>query len=70
MIDKIGHQLDQLFDHKELRIIGYEKEDFPQECVVFTYQGGDTFLACDLHVQELICDTRGALAGLLTYPHP
>ncbi len=69
MIEKIDHQLDQLFSDKEFRVTGFEKEGRLQGCVVFTYQGGATFLTCDLHVHGLIDETRDALAGLLTYLH-
>lgn len=69
MIDKIGHELDQLFAAEERRIVGYEPDGRLEGYVVFTYEGGDTFLVCDLHVRELIYGTPEALRGLLTYLH-
>ncbi len=69
MIHKIDHELDQLFAHEERRIVGYEDGGRIQGYIVFTYQPGDTFLICDLHVRELIYETREALAALLAYLH-
>ncbi len=69
MIEKIDHQLDQLFGDEDLRITGFEKNGRLEGYVAFNYQAGDTYLTYDLHVQELIFETREALAGLLTCLH-
>lgn len=69
MIHKIDRELDQLFAHEQRRIVGYEDGGRIRGYIVFTYEPGDTFLICDLHVRELIYETREALAALLAYLH-
>lgn len=67
MIHKIDHELDQLFDNGEQRIIGYERDGQLRGYLVFTYERGGTFLTYDLHVRELIYETPEALSALLTF---
>ncbi len=67
MIHKIDHELDQLFDDGDRRIVGFDSDGQLRGYLVFTYEDGDAFLTYDLHVCELIYETREALSALLAF---
>jgi predicted acetyltransferase len=67
MIHKTEHELDQLFEHEERRVVGYEEEGELRGYMVFTFEEDETFLINDLHVREFVYETREALAALLGY---
>lgn len=67
MIHKTERELDQLFDHQERRIVGYQEDGRLEGYLVFTFERDGSFLINDLHVREFIYETPEALAGLLAY---
>ena len=67
MIHKTERELDQLFEHRERRVIGYAKDGQLQGYLVFTFERDGSFLVNDLYVREFVYETRQALAGLLAY---
>jgi predicted acetyltransferase len=67
MIHKRERELDQLFEHEERRVVGYEKDGRLEGYLVFTFERDGSFLVNDLYVREFIHESREALAGLLAY---
>jgi len=69
MIHKTERELDQLLEHEERRVVGYEEDGRLEGYLVFTFERDGSFLVNDLYVREFIYETREALAGLLAYLH-
>jgi len=67
MIHKTERELDQLFEHRGRRVIGYAKDGQLEGYLVFTFEREGSFLVNDLYVREFVYETREALAGLLAY---
>ena len=67
MIHKTDREMAQLFKRQGWRVVGYEEGGQLFGYLVFSFEQGDTFLVNDLHVRELIYETRDALAALLAY---
>lgn len=67
MIYKTDREIDQLFEREERRVVGYEEDDQLRGYLVFGFEQDGAFLVNDLHVRELIYETRDALACLLAY---
>jgi predicted acetyltransferase len=69
MIAKSEPELNRFFDGVETRVIGYEEGGQVLGYLAFQYRKGNTFLANDIEVRELIYETREALAGLMAFLH-
>ncbi len=69
LMDKTVREDKQLFERPEHRLVGYKRDGQLGGYLVFAFEKGETFLANDLRVHELIYETPQALAGLMAFLH-
>ena len=69
MIDKSASELDRIMQRPQYQIVGYEADGQVRGYCVFTFEHGESWLANDIGVRELVYETREALAELLTFLH-
>ncbi|MEE8597546.1 MAG: GNAT family N-acetyltransferase [bacterium] len=71
MIENRDYKWDDLFDHPEVKIIGYKKGNKILGYIVFTFKKskGDNWLDNDILVREFIYEDRDVFLELLTFLH-
>jgi predicted acetyltransferase len=69
MIEKSEHELRRLVKEPKHRVVGYEEQGQVLGYLVFIFEHGENFLVNDIHLRELIYESREALSELLTFLH-
>jgi predicted acetyltransferase len=71
MMEKLPKELDRHLDGGDARVIGYERDGALSGYMAFGFETDPkgNFIVNNLHVRELIYETREALAALLAFIH-
>ncbi len=69
--EKMDWELEALFKKEETRVVGCMDEEEVRAYVVFSFKrvSEDNFIKHEMHVRELVYETREALSELLTFLH-
>jgi predicted acetyltransferase len=69
LIVKSAYELKGLMESSKHRILGYERDGQILGYLAFSFSKGDSALLSDVHVRELVYESREALSELMTFLH-